>query len=229
MTDLLENIRERQRRLASGEFSSEAPPPHQPEMLYIGCIDARLDPIDDIGIPKGKALIFRNIAALVREAPGSSVSMAIDGNETLTSGEIAENVSVGSALEFFLNHVPAPSGGVKHIVVSGHTDCGGIRACLHDDCTHDTYLPRYLRALADVRDKIRRNKHFKSEDEKLRALEEACVRRSISNLKSYAVVERALEAGTLQLHGWVIDTATQRIAEMDAQTGEFIALTQWAA
>lgn len=229
MTDLLDNIRERQRRLAGGEFNTEAPPPHRPEMLYIGCIDARLDPIDDIGIPKGKALIFRNIAALVREAPEANMGASLDGEAMVSNGEIAENVSVGAALEFFIEHIPSPQGRMKHIVVSGHTDCGGIRACLHDGCSHDSYLTRYLRALSEAREQVQQDTRYATEDEKLRALEEACVRRSIENLKTYAVVQHALEAGSLQLHGWVIDTATRCIAEMDAGTGEFIPLNRWGA
>src|SRR5688572_27675034 len=78
------------------------PPRHRPEMLYIGCIDARLDPIDDIGIPKGKALIYRNVAALVRPAQGQGG--IIDGDAAIMSGEIPESVSIGAALEFFINH-----------------------------------------------------------------------------------------------------------------------------
>lgn len=195
---------------------------HRPEMLYIGCIDARLDPINDIGIPKGKALIFRNIAALVRRAAGSE---ACGGDVDVSGGEIPESTSMGAALEFFINHLPAPEDGVKHIVVSGHTLCGGIRACLHNATKpEDKYLPTYLSALKDVRSEVLAKHAGHSAEEQAHALEQGSVRMSIENLMTYEPVRQAVEAGKLQLHGWIIDTQTQKIFEMDKQ-GNFLPIT----
>lgn len=213
-------VRARQRSLPAN--ATQTPPPHEPEMLYIGCIDARLDPIDDIGIPKGKALIFRNIAALVRACPVESAAQeTLDKKAVLAAGEIPENVSIGAALEFFIKHLPAPKDGVKHIVVSGHTNCGGIDACLNDKCAGDTYLPRYFTALEGVRDAVLKNPQLKTRDEQLHALEEASVRQSIENLMSYEVVRKAVEEGRVVLHGWVINTANHHISEMNQATGIF--------
>lgn len=192
------------------------PPRHRPEMLYIGCIDARLDPVADIGIPQGKALIYRNVAALVRPAQGQGGGL--DGAAAIASGEIPESVSIGAALEFFLEHIEVPPSGVKHIVVSGHTDCGGIRACVRG--VAGDYLPRYLTALKDVRERVLADKALVTDDQKCDALEEAAVRQSIDNLKSYETVKKALAAGKVELHGWVINTATQQILGMD-EDGRF--------
>lgn len=200
------------------------PPEHRPEILYIGCIDARLDPINDIGIPKGKALIFRNIAALVRKANGPMMGK-VNEDDVFATGEIPESTSMGAALEFFINHLPPPEDGIKHIVVSGHTNCGGIRACLHGATKPvDKYLPTYLSALKDVRSDVLARHAGHSEEDQLHALEQASVRQSVENLMSYEVVKRAVEEGRVQLHGWVIDTATQKIQEMDSQ-GRFLPMT----
>src|SRR5271155_3615329 len=88
--------------------SHHAPPKHQPEMLYIGCVDARLDPIDDIGIDKGAALIFRNIGALVLK--DEYAGRGLDREAISAGGEIPQNVSIGAVLEFFLNHLPHAPG-----------------------------------------------------------------------------------------------------------------------
>lgn len=213
--DIFDSIRRWQELRPQLPFPSK-PLQHRPEMLYIGCIDARLDPINDIGIPKGKALIFRNIAALVRKANGAGFTAA--ENVQVSAGEIPESTSMGAALEFFINHIPEPQDGVKHIVVSGHTNCGGIRACLHGVAQpEDKYLPVYLSALRDVRAKVLTECAGHSDDDQLHALEQASVRQSVENLMSYEVVRRAVEEGRLKLHGWVIDTTTQKIMEMNPQ------------
>ena len=223
--DIIEDIRARQRSLPPAPRARE-PELHRPEMLYIGCIDARLDPIVDIGIPKGKALIYRNIAALVRPESGKAADMAdiMDGVRSLGGGEIPESISIGAALEFFILHIPHAPGMMRHIVVSGHTDCGGIRACLNRTGEEDgRYLPRYLAVLEDVREHVAGQAGM-TENQRLLTLEEAAVRQSVANLMSYEVVREAVEADTLQLHGWVIDTATQRITGLSRETGAFEAL-----
>ncbi len=217
---IIDRIRDKQKHKPA-QLELE-PPRHRPEMLYIGCIDARLDPVADIGIPQGKALIYRNIAALVRPSAGS----AGVGEEATASaaGEIPESVSMGAALEFFINHIPAESK-KKHIVVSGHTHCGGIQACLHESARHDHYLPRYLSALKEEREKVLKDPALFTDEQRHRALEEACVRASIANLMTYDTVRLAVEEGRVELHGWVIDTASKRISEMDAN-GVFQPLSQ---
>src|SRR2546423_1266076 len=122
MTSTLSRIRRAQREAPLLE--NLQPPPHEPEMLLIGCIDARLN-ITDIGIPYGRALVFRDVAALV-------AGMSGDGD--------AEHLSEAAVLEFAVNVMR-----VKDIVVMGHTDCGGIRACLYGDITPDTqHIHKYL-------------------------------------------------------------------------------------
>ncbi len=182
-------------RLKAGEID---PPEHKPEVLFIGCVDARLDPIRDLGIPKGKALIYRNIAALVHGKQ--------DERDISHMGEEA-------ALEFAINVMR-----VKDVIIMGHTDCGGIRASL-DGMPNHKAIDHYLQSLDTVRTEV----IDKGGDAtaQARAMEEAAVRQSMQNLYSYDVVKRALEEGRLQLHGWVIDTATGIIKEMIHATGDF--------
>jgi len=177
-----------------------APAPHKPEMLLIGCVDARLNPKIDIGIPDGKALIHRNIAALVRSKPNPADN---------------EGSSVAASLEFAINVMK-----VKHIVVMGHTDCGGIMACLHG--AHDDHMQHIRRYLAPL-DKAREEVLAQGGDIEAQALamEEAAIRQSIANLKTYDLVQSALKEKRVELHGWLINTATKRIAEMDLSTGKF--------
>ena len=173
---------------------------HKPEMLYIGCIDARLDPIRDIGIKMGTALIHRTIAALVAgvDAQGRP-----------------RNISEAASVEFAVNVMK-----VGNIVVAGHTHCGGLQACLHGVKGPSTnFLAVYLKPLNKLRKEVLQNEHKNIAQR--HALEEGSVRMSIENLMTYPFVKKAVEQGKLQLHGWVIDTASKRILVMDPESFEF--------
>lgn len=217
--DVIKSIRQRQTELAREKHLP--PPAHRPQMLYIGCVDARLDPIDDLGIPKGKSLIYRNIAALVNK---SEIGHAVETKAALETGEIPQSASVGAVLEFFLNHLPRSEDGIRHIVVSGHTDCGGLKAC----CAgvrgeHDEHLPLYIHNLKPARDVVKAEaaKHGWDSARELQELEKESVRMSVRNLMEFKAVKRALAEGSVELHGWIIDTGTARISEMDLNTGQF--------
>ncbi|MDX2074466.1 MAG: carbonic anhydrase [Alphaproteobacteria bacterium] len=171
---------------------------HEPEMLLIGCVDARLDPRKDIGIPHGKALIYRNIAALVAGKDGGA----------------GDRLSVAAALEFAVNSMH-----VQKIVVMGHTGCGGIAAFLQGDHEETHHIYDYLKPLESVRAEAE-NKGGNKEKQ-AREMEKAAVAFSLENLMSYEAVANAVEQGKLQLQGWVIDTGNRLIWEMDPATGDF--------
>lgn len=198
--DVLGLVRERQRRLPAP--TRTLPPKHQPQMLLIGCIDARVDPNADLGMRRGDALIYRNPAALVRPYEDK--------------GEEGGNRTMAGTLEFAVDTM-----GVKHIVVMGHTHCGAINACQCgvDHSTHPN-LYKYLKPLLDLvgLDKFK----YATDEEHLRVLEQQGVRESVKNLMSYPPVAKAVQAGKLKIHGWVIDIATHRIAELDHGNGQFV-------
>lgn len=173
-------------------------PEHNPEMLLIGCVDARLDPKTDIGIPRGKALIYRNIAALVAGQNG---------------GE-GDRLSVAAALEFAINSMH-----VQKIVVMGHTNCGGIRTFLQGDHEDTHHIYEYLKPLEHVR--IEAAKKGEGPEIQARNMEKAAVVFSLENLLTYEVVQQAVKQGTLQLQGWVLDTGNRLIWEMDPETRAF--------
>jgi len=229
----IDHIRKRQGEIASHPIPVRPPMRHQPDMLYIGCIDARLDVLRDIGIDIGKALIFRNIGALVRHTGVSkdelkSTEVALSENNLM---EVPHNVSIGATLEFFLNHIEPGKEGVKDIVISGHTDCGGLKACRDQAFKkEDSYLPVYVKSLDDVRAKVMEEAKAggweKDPDRILKALEEESVRKSMDNLLSYPVVQRMIKEGKLRVHGWVINTGTKRINEMNLETRQFAPMVE---
>jgi carbonic anhydrase len=161
----------------------------RPEMLLIGCVDARKDPIGDLGIPKGKALILRNIAALIR-----GTSVAPEQRETESA-----------ALEFAIKVMK-----VKHVVVMGHTDCGGIRAAIQD--LDFPCIKHYLSPLDNIKAEVRLKGG--SLDDQAIILEREAVIMSVKNLRSYGYIAEAQAAGKISLHGWIINIVTGKLEEI---------------
>jgi len=164
-------------------------PDHRPEMLLIGCVDARKDPIGDLGVAKGRALILRNIAALIR-----GTSVAPEQRETESA-----------ALEFAIKVMK-----VKHVAVMGHTDCGGIRAALQD--IDFPSIQHYLRPLDDIKAEVK-DQGGSLEDQAM-VLEKEAVIMSVKNLQSYDYIAAAQAAGELSLHGWIIDIVSGKLEEI---------------
>ncbi len=189
---LLDDIVARQKELPVAEAEA-SPMPHRPEMLLIGCVDARKDPIDDLGIPKGKSLILRNVAALVHPE---------------SEGRLTE----AAALAFAVREMKVP-----HVAVMGHTDCGGIRAAIEGISSYS--LRDYLEPINIIRDRIMREVGDLAEQRHL--LEREAVKYSVRALRTYAYIREAEAAGELTLHGWVLDIADGSLHVWDEASDTF--------
>lgn len=190
MDDLLNTIRQRQLQLPSDVNET---PEHRPEMLLIGCVDARKDIIGDLGIPKGKALVLRNVAALVHP-------------------EHEKRLTESAALAFAVRHVK-----VKHIAVMGHTDCGGIRAAIEGISSYS--LRDYLAPITTIRNHVCSQTGDNAEQRWM--LEQEAVRYSIRSLRTYDYIAEAETSGEVQLHGWVLDISTGKIHVWNEASNDF--------
>ncbi len=106
---------------------------------------------------------------------------------------------------------------VKHIAVMGHTDCGGIRAQLEG--LDIPQVRKYLDPLETVHRQVQ--ERGGSNVKQAREMEQAAVRLSLKNLRTYASVRDAERGGRLTIHGWVIDVATQQLFVLDEKSGTF--------
>ena len=104
------------------EFFQELKKGHAPKILWIGCSDARVPANEIIGEPPGSVFVHRNIANMV-------------GNT---------DFSCMSVIQFAVDVLK-----VKHIIVCGHYDCGGIRAAM-ESVDHKSPLENWLRNIRDI-------------------------------------------------------------------------------
>ncbi|MBO9409137.1 carbonic anhydrase [Shimia sp. R9_1] len=154
-----------------------------PRAMIISCCDSRVHVTSIFGADQGEFFIHRNIANLVPP-------FQPDGNQHGTS----------AAIEYAVTALK-----VAHVVVLGHSQCGGVQGCI-DMCkgqapgleAKDSFVGRWMDVLRpgyeDVAD-------IKDATEQARALEKRSVLVSLDNLMTFPFVKERVDAGTLTLHG----------------------------
>ncbi len=157
-----------------------------PEFLYIGCSDSRVTAEDLMGVKPGEVFIHRNIANLVNNI----------------------DLNVMSVLNFAVRQLK-----VKHVVVCGHYNCGGIKAAMKSEDMG--ILNPWLR---NIRDVYRLHKEelnaLKNEEERYDRLVELNVQEQCVNLIKTAAVQEAFIERGLTVHGWVFDMHTGKLIDL---------------
>ena len=103
-------------------FFDEIKKGHAPKILWIGCSDARVPANEIIGQPPGSVFVHRNVANMVVNTDSNCMSVIQYAVDVLK---------------------------VKHIVVCGHYDCGGVKAAL-TLTDHKSPLENWLRNIRDT-------------------------------------------------------------------------------
>ena len=126
---------------------------------------------------------------------------------------------VSAALEFAVTQLNVPQ-----IIVMGHGACGGVSASLNHAFEgaprgQGGFIAEWVSLLQDERDRI--VAELGQGPEAVRALEYACVRVSLANLRTFpGIIERERE-GRLKLHGAHFAISEGVLYLMDETTGEF--------
>ena len=154
-----------------------------PRAMVISCCDSRVHVTAIFGSDTGEFFIHRNIANLV---PPFSPS--------------GDHHGTSAAVEYAVTTLK-----VAHIIVLGHSHCGGVNGC-YKMCSgaapeleqDSSFVGRWMDILRPGYDRI---KDIKGEEEQLRALERQGVLVSMENLMTFPFVRNAVENETLSIHG----------------------------
>lgn len=123
---------------------------------------------------------------------------------------------MGAVIEYAVLHLH-----VKHIIICGHTDCGGIKALDgYIDQANEPHIARWLEFARPAQTQI--DAQGADAERRHRAIVEQNVLNQLMNIQTYACVRRALESDELELHGWLYDLSAGRISYWDAEVGGFI-------
>jgi len=148
----------------------------KPDFLWIGCSDSRVPAEDLTGSSPGEMFVHRNVANLV----------------------VHTDMNMLSVLQYAVEVLK-----VKHILVVGHYQCGGVKASMtHDDLG---LINNWLRNIKDVYDKYAGELNA-IEEEKARfdRLVELNVVEQVRNLAKTNIIQQAWhKKQPVHLHGWV--------------------------
>jgi carbonic anhydrase len=169
------------------DFFNKLANEQKPEYLYIGCSDSRVPTNEIMGLDAGEVFVHRNIANLV--------------NNT--------DLNVMAVINYAVRHL-----GVKHIVVCGHYNCGGVKAAMQS--VDLGLLNPWLRNIRDVY-RLHKDELNAIEDEHTRynRLVELNVQEQCVNvIKTAAVQQSYIDNHYPTVHGWVYDLRNGELIDL---------------
>jgi carbonic anhydrase len=176
-----------------------------PEVMVVSCCDSRVEPEAVFSAMPGELFVVRNVANLV---PPYETNGKYHG--------------VSAALEFAVLNLR-----VKHIVVIGHSGCGGVRACIEHDAAKQTaaqFIANWMSMLDGARDRLLASGASQALPELRANLEREGVKVSLANLRTFPCVQILEGKGRLNLHGAYFDISTGQLAVLNEATNEFVPL-----
>lgn len=176
----------------------------RPRAMVISCCDSRVHVTSIFGADQGEFFIHRNIANLVPPYEP-------DGDHHGTSAAVEYAVTV-------LN--------VAHLIVLGHSQCGGVKGCL-DMCKGlapdlekpESFVGRWMDIL---KPKYPQVADIEDEDVQMRALERLAVQTSVENLFTFPFITERHETGKLSLHGVWLDIGAGRLEFYQPSSETFV-------
>lgn len=168
-------------------FFSRLSSQQAPRFLWIGCSDSRVPATQIVDLEPGEMFVHRNIANVVPHADGNILSV----------------------LEFAVDVLK-----VRHIIVTGHYGCGGVRAAL----SGKTYggIDNWLAHIKDVAlANAKELDAIADMDARVDRLCELNVAHQVMNVARTSQVQNAWRRDQpLELHGWIYSLADGLIRDM---------------
>lgn len=175
----------------------------QPKVMIIACSDSRVDPAQIFDVHPGEIFVVRNVAALV---PPFETTPGHHG--------------VSAALEFAVQVLQ-----VQEVVVMGHGLCGGCKAALTQDLHgappgEGGFIANWIGMLDEAREPVAASYGTTGRDAE-RAMEQAAVKVSLANLRTFPCVRSKERNGELTLRGAFFAIADGVLHLLDEPSGDF--------
>ncbi|WP_019617167.1 carbonate dehydratase [Psychromonas ossibalaenae] len=189
LDDLLKNNEEWATKISREDptFFSQLADQQSPDYLWIGCSDSRVPAIQLLGMMPGDIFVHRNIANLV----------------------VHTDLSCMSVIKYAVDVLK-----VKHIIVTGHYDCGGIKAAMQKQSFD--LIDGWLRNIKDIY--VKYSDTFSDEmtdKQRLDYLTELNVVEQAKNVCHTTCVQEAWSKGQeLTVHGLVYSVEDGRLKDL---------------
>lgn len=160
----------------------------EPDYLYIGCSDSRVPANEIMGLEPGELFVHRNIANVVNNI----------------------DLNVMSVINYAVHNLH-----VKHIIVCGHYNCGGVKAAMTP--VDMGILNPWLRSIRDV---------YRLHETELDSIPEGPARfNRLVELNVYEQCRNVIKTAVVQqsysqnkypvVHGWVFDLHTGVLKDLN--------------
>lgn len=174
-----------------------------PKALMISCADSRIVPEHIVQAAPGDLFVCRNAGNIV--PPFST-----------------QNGGVSSTVEYAVAAL-----GVRDIIVCGHSDCGAMKALVHDELLANMpNVAAWLRH-AHAAQKVARESYPRMQDhERIRTVSLENIVIQIAHLRTHPSVAAGIARGEIALHGWFVDIHGGMVLGLDGLTGRFLPLRE---
>lgn len=194
-----QGYRQNLERLAGGQ---------SPDALIVACSDSRVIPNTFASTNPGDVFVVRNV--------GNMVPLC-DGN-----GDADHDVAEAAALEFSVLKLQ-----VQDIIICGHSECGAIRALLHNrNRLTAKNLKNWLRHGDEAVLQAQQDLTFSPDVSLENKASQINVLVQMKHVKSYPFIKERLKAGTLRVHGWWFDTKTADVYNYNHEAKRFVILDE---
>lgn len=164
-----------------------------PRTVWLGCSDSRCPETTILGLTPGDVFVHRNIANIISPT----------------------DINTSAVIEYAVVHLK-----VQHIVLCGHSACGGAAAAL-SDARVGGVLDTWLTPL-----KVVRNAHkeelagIRDDKQRQTRIAELNVEAGVKVLLANYTVQEHIRDRGLQVHGTLFDIGSGRIRDLGFGTGK---------
>lgn len=152
----------------------------KPKVLWIGCSDSRVVPEQIMGAQPGDLFVHRNIANII--PPHAS----------------KENCTA-AAIKYAVNELQ-----VRHIVICGHTECGGIKAVINSDGEKNScHIGNWISYADEAKQRVN-EKNTNENSIYLETIKENVLQQK-KHLLTYDFINEKIDSHVLNIHLWLYD------------------------
>jgi carbonic anhydrase len=167
-----------EKKMVDPDFFSEMAKSQTPEFLWIGCSDSRVPAEIIVNARPGEIFIHRNIANQVIETDFNSLSV----------------------LQYAVSVLQ-----IKHIIVCGHYNCGGIKAALAKQRGDLVITNKWLMHIKDIYRFHRKEiDSLATEEQRINRLVELNIIEQVHTISHTSIIQNAWQKYHRPvIHGWV--------------------------
>lgn len=165
----------------------------QPQIMVVACCDSRVDPALILQCDPGDVFVVRNVANII---PPFEKDEAHHGTS--------------AALEFGICGLM-----VEHLILLGHSQCGGIQALLRDDKHTDDFITNWVSLI-----KTDSCHAHQDADEYAKV----ALKQSYQHCLTFPWIKEKVEQKKLSIHLWYFDIKMGQIFTYSESEGKYLPL-----